>query len=1468
MNLSLQKTFYKFLFLTVLLIGQLVVGQVSITSSPYSQNFTIGSSATASLPSGFKFGNNTTDWTAAGNVTATAVAAGTSGTGALTGSSSGNYYNFANGVTASSTDRAIGVLTTGSFSSPRDVFFAFTNNTGSTVTSIDLTFDYEKYRTGTRAWDMTFFHGNTETNINTAATAGNQSYAADGANAVVNPPTTISKTVSLTGLSIPNGTTYYFRWRFAGNGGSTNSQGIGIDNISLTLTSAPSIVVPTVTTTSVSSITTSSASSGGNVTSDGGASVTDRGVAFGTAANPTTGTSDGTGTGTFTSSLTSLSLNTEYFYRAYATNSEGTSYGSELSFYTLAATPGAPVVNNPQLTTLDVTVNSSTENGNPSVTVYAIQETGGQYIQANGTLGATAVWQTAATWGTVTVTGLTASTNYTFQVKARNGANVETAFGTTASGTTLTPETVDYAVVQFPNTTQTITEGGQITVYIRAYENGITTPAGSSTRLKAWVGYSSTNDNPANVGWTWVPATFNVQVGNDDEYQANIGAGLTPGTYYYAARFEIDDSGVFVYGGSSGNWNNNNVTLNVNADVVNFANIQFPTSATITEGATVTVFAQVYEPGVTEGAGQGAGITAEIGYSSTNSSPDGTWTWLSATHNASVTGNNDEYQVNLGTGLTPGTYYYASRFIKTGSSTYVYGGTNGSPWTTSGVLTVNALGTPTATAGTSIGQTQFTANWDAVVGATSYEIDVYTNTELFMSDLIISEYVEGSSNNKYIEIFNGTGNSVDLSDYQLRIYANGSGTPTSNTLTGTLNNNETVVFKNSLATIYSGTALNSSSANFNGDDALAIYKISTDSFVDIFGRIGEDPGTAWTSTSNTTLDRTLVRNTNVLNGISSNPSAGFPTLESEWTQFGIDVVSNLGSHTFNNSSTTFILEDVNVGNVTSYVVTGLNPETTYYYRVRAVLGAATSGNSNEITVITKPTSVTWNGTAWSNIDGPDATIDAIIAGAYATDSDGAFTAKSLTVESGSFTVSAGTNVTVVNEVTNELTAADFVVENNANLIQDNDTNNVGAITVNRNSSALMRLDYTLWSSPVASQNLLSFSPLTMVNRFYVYNPSNNQYAAVTPSSTDFAEGIGYLIRMPDNHPTTATTWSGSFVGVPHNGDVTITVANNSYNAVGNPYPSTIDADDFINDNNLTEALYFWRKTNSAVGSAYATYTLAGGAGTGGSGSSAQVPNGIIQVGQGFIARSTSTSLVFNNLMRVADNNNQFFRSANNVTKSRVWLNLNQENTILGQTMVAYMEGTTTDLDAKFDGKYINDSQTAITSVINNEEYAVQARGEFAATDVVPMTIKLETAGNYTISLAQVDGVFSTEHDIFVRDIELGVEHDIRTAPYSFSAPAGVLTNRFELVYQSTLSVENPTFNNVVVFSKNKALEINSGNETISSVSVFDIRGRKVAAQEEVNTSVVSLDLSGVASQVLIVQIKSTNGQLITKKVVH
>lgn len=94
---------------------------------------------------------------------------------------------------------------------------------------------------------------------------------------------------------------------------------------------------PTVTTTSITNIEKKTATSGGNVTSDGGYSVTARGVCWAITQNPTTAnskTTDGTGTGSFSSSLTGLKPGTTYYVRAYATNSAGTSYGSQVSFET------------------------------------------------------------------------------------------------------------------------------------------------------------------------------------------------------------------------------------------------------------------------------------------------------------------------------------------------------------------------------------------------------------------------------------------------------------------------------------------------------------------------------------------------------------------------------------------------------------------------------------------------------------------------------------------------------------------------------------------------------------------------------------------------------------------------------------------------------------------------------------------------------------------------------------------------------------------------------------------------------------------------------------------------------------------------------------------------------------------------------------------------------------------------------
>ncbi len=114
------------------------------------------------------------------------------------------------------------------------------------------------------------------------------------------------------------------------------------------------VSVPTLT-TAITAITTTSATSGGNITSDVGVSITARGVVWSTMTNPvitlTTKTSNGTGTGSFTSNLTNLTPKTTYYIRAYATNSNGTGYGNEISFTTSDSSnvmgipcPGTPTV--------------------------------------------------------------------------------------------------------------------------------------------------------------------------------------------------------------------------------------------------------------------------------------------------------------------------------------------------------------------------------------------------------------------------------------------------------------------------------------------------------------------------------------------------------------------------------------------------------------------------------------------------------------------------------------------------------------------------------------------------------------------------------------------------------------------------------------------------------------------------------------------------------------------------------------------------------------------------------------------------------------------------------------------------------------------------------------------------------------------------------------------------------------------
>ncbi len=234
---------------------------------------------------------------------------------------------------------------------------------------------------------------------------------------------------NLTGLT--PGTLYYYRAY------ATNSVGTAY-GIEVMLTTQSSVVTPTVTTTAVTGITQITATSGGNVTASGGATVTARGVCWGTSSSPTISNShtiDGSGTGVFVSSLTSLTPNTLYYVRAYATNSVGTAYGNEVTFTTLP-NPVLPTVTTTTVT--NITQTTATSGGN-------VTSDGGATVTARGVCWSTSSNPTTTNSHTTdgsgtgvfvsSLSGLTANTLYYVRAYATN--SVGTTYGNEVNFTTI-----------------------------------------------------------------------------------------------------------------------------------------------------------------------------------------------------------------------------------------------------------------------------------------------------------------------------------------------------------------------------------------------------------------------------------------------------------------------------------------------------------------------------------------------------------------------------------------------------------------------------------------------------------------------------------------------------------------------------------------------------------------------------------------------------------------------------------------------------------------------------------------------------------------------------------------------------------------------------------------------------------------------------------------------------------------------
>lgn len=812
------------------------------------------------------------------------------------------------------------------------------------------------------------------------------------------------------------------------------------------------------------------------------------------------------------------------------------------------------------------------------------------------------------------------------------------------------------------------------------------------------------------------------------------------------------------------------------------------------------------------------------------------------------------------TGLTSNTtYFYRVRAVSScGSSVFV----NGSPTSRT---TLNSV--PTTPTISTLDNIPFCQTDGATLTSSSGTTYLWSTGETTSSIFVTT------AGNYTVQVTNASGCQSNSSSPTV-VTVNGLPTATAG--------GSQALCSNGAATVSGATATNGTILwTHNGTGTLSNATTLTPTYTPAIGDIGNTVTLTMTVTSNNTCAPQIATATYTVSVTSMpvQPLLGAVTPPTCSVATGSFSIANYdASYTYTATPSTGV-------SISGSVITA--PAGTY--TVKAALGTCTSVASSSVIVNGQPTN-TWNG-SWSSGAAPTSTEKIVFAANYNSSSD--LIGCSCQVNSGATVqIHSGNTLTVLNGLTVN-SGGTLRFDDDASLVQTNDAAvNSGTIIYERETTPLKQYDYTYWSSPVLSAPL---SQLATNSLFYSFNPTINNWVYQTGGTT-MAPGVGYIGRAPAGLTYSPTQMvETNFVGVPNNGVITtpIVKSTGSYNLIGNPYPSAIDADVFITANTAVTngTVYFWTHNTAITNNVYtandyAKYNLTGAvrtstaALTGGA-----MPTGKIAAGQGFFIEA-KTSLAngtyfatFTNAMRIAGNNTQFFKSgiASTTTNSiseglerhRIWLSLRSALGAYNQMLVGYVEGATNDFDSLFDGKTFAVGNSVSMYTMNGaDNLSIQGKSlPFLETDTIPIGYSTTVNGELSIDLDDFDGVF-TSQNIYLLDKTNNTLHNLKTAPYTFVTASGNYTDRFELHFTSeALGTTTPTITekDIKIITANQELEVISPAIAISKVEVFDILGKLLFTKDNLNTNLFQTNSLNLAPQILLVKVTLDNHSVFTKK---